>query len=259
MPFITVASQRLESRRIGIARPGRPTLVFLHEGLGSISMWRDFPAQVARATGLSAVVYSRRGYGRSEPLTAPRTVRYMHDEALVVLPAFLDRLGIEQPILIGHSDGGSIALIYAGAGPRPPAAVVTLAAHVLVEDISIANIALAKEKFETTDMRKKLARHHADADAAFWGWNRIWLSPGFRAWNIEGYLPKITCPVLAIQGEGDEYGTMEQMRRIGDQVRDVELVALDDCRHSAHRDQPDAVIDAIARLVERVDGRAAAS
>jgi pimeloyl-ACP methyl ester carboxylesterase len=252
MPIVTVASQRLEYRRIGIARPGRPTLVFLHEGLGSVSMWRGFPARVAVATRCSAVVYSRRGYGRSEPLTAARAVRYMHDEALVVLPALLDRLGIDQPILIGHSDGGSIALIYAGTAPRPPVAVVTLAAHVLVEDLSVANIEVAKEKFETTDMRRKLARHHVDADSAFWGWNRIWLAPEFRGWNIEEYLPKIRCPVLAIQGEDDEYGTMEQMRRIGAQVRDVDLVMLEDCRHSAHRDQPDAVIDAIARFVERV-------
>ena len=254
MPFVTVASQRLEVRRIGIARPGRPTLVFLHEGLGSVSMWRGFPAQVARATGLSAVVYSRRGYGRSEPLTGPRDVRYMHDEALVVLPAFLDRLGIECPILIGHSDGGSIALIHAGGAQRPLVGVVTLAAHVLVEDLSVSSIAAARQEFETTDMRKKLARHHADVDSVFWSWNRIWLAPEFRGWNIEEYLPVITCPVLAIQGEDDEYGTMEQMRRIGAKVANVELVMLPDCGHSAHKDRPDAVIEAITGFVDRVAG-----
>jgi pimeloyl-ACP methyl ester carboxylesterase len=217
-------------------------------------MWRGFPAQVARTTGLSAVVYSRRGYGRSEPLTGPRDVRYMHDEALVVLPALLDRLEIERPILIGHSDGGSIALIYAGGAQRPPAGVVTLAAHVLVEDLSVSSIAAAKHTFETTDMRQKLARHHADVDSVFWSWNRIWLSPEFRGWNIEEYLPAITCPVLAIQGEDDEYGTMEQMRRIGAQVAKVELVMLPDCGHSAHKDQPDAVIEAITGFVDRVAG-----
>jgi pimeloyl-ACP methyl ester carboxylesterase len=252
MPFVTVASQRLEYRRIGIARPGRPTLVFLHEGLGSVAMWRDFPTRVARATQCSAVVYSRRGYGKSEPLTEPRSVRYMHEEAERVLPEFLGRLAIRDPILIGHSDGGSIALIYAGTVARPPVGVVTLAAHVVVEDLSVASIAEAKEKFLTTDIRKKLARYHADVDSVFWGWNRIWLAPEFRAWNIEEYLPRISCPVLAIQGEGDEYGTMDQMRRIASQVADVELLALADCGHSAHRDQPDAVIDAIARFVERV-------
>jgi pimeloyl-ACP methyl ester carboxylesterase len=253
MPFVNVASRRLEYRRIGIARPARPTLVFLHEGLGSVAMWRDFPARVARATKLGAVLYSRLGYGKSEPLREPRTARYLHDEAEIVLPEFLDRLEIERPILIGHSDGGSIALIHAGIAARPPAAVVTLAAHVLVEDISVASIAAAREKFETTDVRAKLARHHADVDGVFWGWNRVWLSPEFRAWNIEEYLPRIQCPVLAIQGEDDEYGTMEQMRRIDAKVGDVRLLELPNCRHSAHKDQPDAVIDAIARFVASVD------
>ena len=176
----------------------------------------------------------------------------MHDEALVVLPALLDALAIERPILVGHSDGGSIALIQAGSAIRPVAAVVTMAAHVLVEDISVASIAAAKIAFETTDLRAKLARYHADVDFAFWGWNRIWLDPDFRAWNIEAHLPGIACPVLAIQGEDDEYGTMEQMRRIGAQVRDVELVELEDCRHSPHKDQPEAVLDVITRFVDRV-------
>ena len=253
MPFVTVASQRLEYRRIGIARRGRPTLVFLHEGLGSVAMWRRFPARVAVATRCSAIVYSRRGYGRSEPLAEARTVRYMHDEAEHVLPEFLDRLEVERPILVGHSDGGSIALIYAATAPRPPLGVVTLAAHVLVEELSVASIAEAKEKYLTTDTRKKLARHHVDADSVFWSWNRIWLTPEFRQWNIEEYLSRISCPVLAIQGEDDEYGTIEQMRRIGAQVADVELVMLPESRHSAHKDRPDAVIDAVARFVERVN------
>jgi pimeloyl-ACP methyl ester carboxylesterase len=166
----------------------------------------------------------------------------LHDEALIALPQLLEQLGIERPILVGHSDGGSIALIHAGAGIRPVAAVVTLAAHVLVEDISVENIAAAKIAYETTNMRAKLARYHADADSVFRGWNRIWLDPEFRAWNIEEYLPRIACPVLAIQGADDEYGTMEQMRRIGAQVRDVELLKLEDCRHSVHKDQPEAVL-----------------
>ena len=215
-------------------------------------MWRDFPGRLAHATGCNALVYSRHGYGNSDPLTTLRAVRYMHDEALVVLPALLDALAIERPILVGHSDGGSIALIHAGSAIRPVAAVVTMAAHVLVEDISVASIAAAKAAFETTDLRTKLARYHADVDSAFWGWNRIWLDPDFRAWNIEAYLPGIACPVLAIQGEDDEYGTMEQMRRIGAQVRDVELVELEDCRHSPHKDQPEAVLDVITRFVDRV-------
>ena len=252
MPFSTIASHRIEYERIEIARGARPTLVFLHDGLGSVAMWRDFPSRVAHATNCNAVVYSRYGYGNSDPLAEPRTVGYMHDEALIALPELLDELAIGRPILVGHSDGGSIALIHAGAGARPVTAVVTLAAHVMVEDISVASIAAAKTAYETTDLRARLARYHADVDSAFWGWNRIWLAPEFRAWNIEEYLPPISSPVLAIQGEDDEYGTMEQMRRIGAQVRDVELLELEDCRHSPHKDQPEAVLSAITRFVDRV-------
>jgi len=250
--FTEVGGQRIEYEQIDVGGKARPSLVLLHEGLGSIAMWRDFPGRLAHATGCDALVYSRQGYGNSDPVTASRDVGYMHDEALRTLPALLDQLAITRPILVGHSDGGSIALIHAGAGMRPVAAVVTLAAHVLVEDLSVASIAAAKVAYETTDLRAKLARYHSDVDGAFWGWNRIWLDPEFRAWNIEAYLPRIACPVLAIQGEDDEYGTMEQMRRIGAKVRDIELVALADCRHSPHRDQPEAVQDAITRFVDRV-------
>jgi pimeloyl-ACP methyl ester carboxylesterase len=252
MAFLTVASHRIEYERVDVGRSDRPVLVFLHEGLGSVAMWKDFPSRVAHATGCSAVAYSRYGYGNSDPLIGARTPAYMHDEAKTALPLFLDSLAIEKPILIGHSDGGSIALIHAGARVRPLTAVVTFAAHVLVEDLSVASIAAAKVAYETTDLRTKLARYHADVDSAFWGWNRIWLAPEFRDWNIESYLPGIDCPVLAIQGEDDEYGTMEQMRRIGAQVRDVELLSLEDCRHSPHRDQPEAVVQAITRFVDRV-------
>lgn len=254
MPFTEAAGHRIEFERIDVGQRARPVLVLLHEGLGSIAMWRDFPGRLAHATGCNALVYSRFGYGNSEALRADRPVRYMHDEALIALPELLDRLAIERPILVGHSDGGSIALIHAGGSGRAVAGVVTLAAHVLVEDLSVASIAAAKTAYETTDLRSRLARYHADVDSAFLGWNRIWLHPDFRAWNIEEYLPSITCPVLAIQGEDDEYGTMEQMRRIGAQVRDVELVALEDCRHSPHRDQPGAVVDAITRFVDRLSG-----
>ncbi len=250
--FAQVDGHRIEYERIETAAATRPTLVLLHEGLGSVAMWREFPGRLAHATGCNALVYSRYGYGRSDPLTEPRTVRYMHDEALCALPDLLDQLDIERPILVGHSDGGSIALIHAGARGHTVAAVVTLAAHVLVEDVSVASIAAAKVAYETTGLRAKLARYHADVDSAFWGWNRIWLDPDFRAWNIEEYLPGIDCPVLAIQGEDDEYGTMEQMRRIGARVKDVELLELEDCRHSPHRDQPDAVLDAVTRFVDRV-------
>jgi pimeloyl-ACP methyl ester carboxylesterase len=254
MPFVTVASHRLEYVRIPAARAGRPPLVFLHEGLGSVAMWKDFPADVARATGCETIVYSRHGYGQSDPITAPRPVRYMHDEALVALPALLDALGIARPILVGHSDGGSIALVHAAGARRPVAGLVLLAPHVLVEDLSVASIAAARVAYEKGDLRARLARYHADVDSAFRGWNDVWLHPAFRAWNIEEYLPAVDCPVLAIQGREDPYGTMDQLARIARGARDVELLELDECGHSAHRDHPEAVRDAIVRFVDRVSG-----
>jgi len=254
MPSIEICGRRLDYEHVAAATPARPTLVFLHEGLGSVAMWRDFPGRVAHAAGCDALVYSRYGYGNSDPLAEDRTVRYMHDEALVALPALLDTLGLARPILVGHSDGASIALIQAGGGDRELTGVVALAPHVLVEDISVMSIAAARVAYETTDLRGRLARYHADVDSAFRGWNRIWLAPAFRDWNIEEYLPRIGCPVLAIQGEDDEYGTMEQLRRIGARVRDAELVALADCRHSPHKDQPEATLEAIVRFVDRITG-----
>jgi len=252
MAFVPAGGHRLEVVEIDAGGRDRPTLVLLHEGLGSIAMWRDFPHHLAHATASRVVAYSRRGYGNSAPLTGARGVRYMHDEADVVLPDLLDALGIARPILVGHSDGASIALIHA-AGPRGVAAVVAMAPHVMVEDVSVASIAAAREAYRTTALREKLARYHADVDGAFRGWNDIWLHPDFRAWNIEACLPRIACPILAIQGEDDEYGTMAQLDRIARGARDVELVKLGDCRHSPHRDQPDAVLDAIARFVDRVN------
>jgi pimeloyl-ACP methyl ester carboxylesterase len=253
MPFLVIDSHRLEYVRLPAEGRGRPPLVFLHEGLGSVAMWKDFPAQVARATGCEAVVYSRYGYGQSDPIAAPRAVRYMHDEALVVLPALLDVLEVERPVLVGHSDGGSIALVHAGGAGRPVAGLVLLAPHVLVEDLSVASIAAAREAYDTGDLRPRLARHHADVDSAFRGWNDIWLHPDFRAWNIEEYLPGIDCPVLAIQGKQDPYGTMEQIRRIERGVRtEVDVLELGQCGHSAHRDHPEEVIAAIVAFVRRI-------
>ena len=257
MPFITVAGARLEYTRLRPARSvaDRPVIVFLHEGLGSVSLWKEFPQAMAEATGAEVMVYSRKGYGQSDPITAPRAVRYMHDEALVVLPELLDRLEIERPVLFGHSDGGSIALIHAGGSRRPVAGLVVLAPHVLVEDISVTSIAEAKVAYETTDLKQRLAKRHADVESAFRGWNDIWLHPEFRAWNIEEYLPRVRVPILAIQGEQDEYGTMDQIDRIADQAPEVETLKLADCRHSPHRDQPDAVIAATVDFVTRRLGR----
>jgi len=252
MPFVNVASRRLEYRRIGIARPARPTLVFLHEGLGSVAMWRDFPERLAHAVAARVVVYSRYGYGNSDPIAAPRDVRYMHDEALLTLPALLDALGVERPVLVGHSDGASIALIHAGGSGRAMCGVVAMAPHVFVEDLSIASIEAARTAYRTTDLRAKLARYHADVDGAFRGWNDIWLAPAFRTWNIERFLPEIGCPILAIQGRDDEYGTVEQIARLAKAAPDVDEVLLEDCRHSPHRDQPQAVLEAIVRFLDRI-------
>lgn len=254
MKTISINGTRLEYVRLPSAHPreGAPAIVFLHEGLGSVSMWRDFPQKVADATGCEAVVYSRAGYGRSDPAQLPRAVGYMHDEGLAVLPALLAELGLERPILFGHSDGGSIALICAGGTDTPLAGVIAMAPHVLVEDISVSSIAQAKVAWTTTDLPARLGKYHNDVDAVFRGWNDIWLHPDFRAWNIEEYLPRIAVPVMAIQGEDDEYGTMDQIDRIAREAKDVELVKLADCRHSPHKDQPQAVIDAVVEFVGRV-------
>lgn len=254
MKQVQVGDKRLEYVRLPSAHPRQdaPAIVFLHEGLGSVAMWRDFPQKVADATGCEAVVYSRAGYGRSDPAELPRDTRYMHDEGLDVLPALLDALGLERPILLGHSDGGSIALICAGGTDTPLTGVVLMAPHVMVEDISVASIAQAKVAWQTTELPARLGKYHADVDAAFRGWNDIWLHPDFRAWNIEEYLSGIAVPVLAIQGEDDEYGTMAQIDRIAAQARDVDLVKLADCRHSPHKDQPDAVIEAVGAFVARI-------
>ena len=251
---VVVDGRRLEVQRMSGARPGAPELVFLHEGLGSVSHWKDFPARVALETGCSVTVYSRYGCGNSDVLNEDRAVTYMHDEALQSLPDLLAQLHIENPILIGHSDGASIALIHAG-GHGHVRGLVLLAPHVFVEDLSVASISDAKTKFETTNLPEKLARHHRDAARTFWGWNRIWLHPDFRSWNIEEYLPRITCPILVIQGLDDQYGTMAQVQAIAQQAGGpVEVLPLEECKHSPQRDQMDATLAAIARFVRRLAG-----
>lgn len=234
---------------------GSPTLVFLHEGLGSAAQWRDFPALVARDTGLGAIAYSRVGYGGSAPVTLPRPLTYMQDEAREFLPKLLDARGIDAAVLVGHSDGGSIAIVNAALdGGKRVRAIVLEAPHVFVEDVSIASIAKARQAYETGDLREKLAKYHgANVDGAFRGWNDAWLDPGFRSWNIEEYLPKITVPVLVIQGEDDPYGTRAQVDAIARQVGGpVEVRMLARCGHAPHRDQPDATRDAIAQFLARL-------
>lgn len=256
--FATAAGHRLEYFWATPRVAGKPVIVFLHEGLGSAKLWRDFPARLGTATGCGVLVFSRYGYGASDVLTAKRDVDYMHREALEALPAVLAALGVEAPILVGHSDGASIALIHAGAtaGGKarwPVRGLVLEAPHVFVEDLTIAGIEDAKVAYQTTDLPQRLGRHHADGDRTFWGWNDIWLDSRFRAWNIEEYLPHVGVPVLAIQGEDDEYGTRAQIDAVAAQAPGpVETLMLADCRHSPHRDQADAVLAAMAAFVRRL-------
>ncbi|MDH1522085.1 alpha/beta fold hydrolase [Achromobacter mucicolens] len=245
----------LECRWIAPQRTDAPLIVFLHEGLGSVSMWKDWPVQVCEAAGCRGLVYSRYGYGRStaRPQDDAWPVDFMHREAHDVLPALLEVLGVNarqnKPVLFGHSDGGSIALLYAARYPDAVAGVIAAAPHILVEDVSLTSIAAARRAYLESDLRARLGRHHQDVDSAFWGWNDIWLNPEFRAWNIEDDLSRIACPVLAIQGTGDEYGTLEQVRGIRRRAPQTELLEIPDCGHSPHRDQPATVIQAVARFV----------
>jgi pimeloyl-ACP methyl ester carboxylesterase len=251
---IRIDGKRLETLWIapsqeGPSRQGRPTIVMLHEGLGSIALWKDFPERLAERTGCGVLAYSRYGHGASETLAERRPVEYLHREGEVVLPALLAALGIDRPVLLGHSDGASIALIYAGAVPDGPGALILEAPHVFVEELTVTSIARVKTAFETTDLGRKLGRFHADAATMFWGWNDIWLDPRFRAWNIEGYLQAIRCPTLAIQGEDDEYGTAEQLAAIHRQISHAEIMLLPHCGHSPHRDQAEATLEHMAAFI----------
>jgi pimeloyl-ACP methyl ester carboxylesterase len=245
------APLRLEYRWIGAAQPSHPTLVFLHEGLGSVAMWKDFPDSFCRAHGFRGLVFSRYGYGRSTPRPKDERwpVRFMHAQAEEVLPALFAQLGIERPWLIGHSDGGSIALLYASMFPEAVSGVAAIAPHIFVEDLSVRSIEQAREVYLSTDMRSKLARYHHDPDSAFWGWNDIWLDPAFRAWNIEEELTRIRCPILAVQGADDEYGTLRQIEGIAAKAPQTRLVVLPDCGHSPHRDQPEALARELANFI----------
>ena len=245
MSFVEIAGRRIEYRMI----PGDaalPVLVFLHEGLGAVALWRDFPEKVVKRLGAPALIYSRFGYGQSDGLLAKNTPRFMHVEALEVLPALLDALGIARPLLIGHSDGASISLIHAAASGRPVHAVVAMAPHVFVEPVCLESIARIRETYRGTDLRQRLAKYHAHVDDAFLGWADTWLLPEFAAWSIEDLLPCITRPLLLIQGADDEYGTLAQLDRIEERATaPTSRLVLDACGHSPHRDQEAAVLDAI--------------
>jgi pimeloyl-ACP methyl ester carboxylesterase len=253
---VVVDGKRLETLWFEPETAARPTIVILHEGLGSIALWKDFPQKLASRTGCGVLAYSRYGHGGSDRLMEKRPVKFMHHEGEVVLPELLERLSITRPILLGHSDGGSISLIFAGKYPERPCALILEAPHVFVEGLSVASITLAKDQYQTTNMRPKLARYHAHVDETFWGWNDIWLDPAFRSWNIEEYLPAIRGPILCIQGEEDEYGTIAQVRAIKAQVPATEIVMLPNCKHSPHRDQQEATLVRMAEFVAAVQEEA---
>ncbi len=241
MEMIEIDGVALEVQRLG-APTGRrlAPIVFLHEGLGSVAMWRDWPALVCKATGRAGVVYSRRGYGNSAPVPDVRQAGrlqpdYMHREAWAVLPRLLSALEIERPVLLGHSDGGSIALLHASR--HPVTACIVMAPHVMVEDISVSSIEAAREAYPS--LRERLQRYHADVDVAFWQWNDVWLSPAFRGFDIRHDCRRITAPVLAIQGRDDVYGTMRQIEEIAPTQGSFRMEQLAGCGHSPHRDQPE--------------------
>jgi pimeloyl-ACP methyl ester carboxylesterase len=254
LPLFALAADQLEYDWIGPKPAEAPTIVFLHEGLGSTSTWRDFPAAVARNTGCGALVYSRRGHGRSNPVDGPRPITFMEDEALKVLPAVIDHFRLQDTILFGHSDGASIAIIHAGARLRPIRALVLEAPHVFVEDRTIEGITRARDSYAGSDLPRRLARHHgAETERVFRAWHDVWLRPEFRSWNIEECLPGIECPVLLIQGEDDEHGTLAQLDAVERQVRGpVERLVLPRCGHSPHRDHPEAVLATASDFIRRV-------
>ena len=236
------------------ARPDGPTVVFLHEGLGCRQGWRSFPQQVHRALGVGTLAYSRWGYGASDPRPGAWPVAFMHDEAIEILPEVLSRVGLTRPpVLVGHSDGGSIALIFAATYPDAVQAVVTEAAHVMVEDVTVASIADAHHRFSTGDLRQRLSKHHGDnTDSLFSGWSGVWLSPAFRQWDIRALLPSIRCPVLAIQGRDDQFGTIAQLDEIAAGAGGpVETMLVDGCGHAPHAERPRDVLSAVTAFLTK--------
>ncbi len=250
---VIAAGRRIEAAHV----PGNsklPVLVLLHEGLGSVELWKDFPNELADRTGCAVLTYSRYGNGRSEVLNEARTALYMHEEACGALPQLLDAFGVRDPVLVGHSDGASIALIYAGLQVGSVRAVVAEAPHVFVEDISVRSIAQAREAYVKGDLRDRLARYHRDVDRTFFGWNDIWLDPGFRAWDIRKVLGSIAVPMLLVQGLQDEYGTLAQIDAIRTEAKSapVDALVLANCGHAPHRDRRAIVLDAIAGFLSGV-------
>jgi pimeloyl-ACP methyl ester carboxylesterase len=252
--FVRAAGHRLRVRKLSRteshSQDGRPTLVFLHEGLGSIEMWHDFPVAVMGTTGCDALIYDRWGHGQSDPLDEKRTLRYVHDEALSSLPEVLRELKVDDAILIGHSDGGSIALIFAAEFPNLVRGLISEAAHVFVEETTLDGIREAVEIYQTTDLKEKLARYHGDnTEKIFRAWYDTWLTPEFKQWNIEDCLPKINCPLLVIQGEDDQYATEAQVEAIARQVAGSRSILIPNCAHTPHKEARDRVLKEMTEFI----------
>jgi len=250
---LEIGGRRLEA----VEHPGNPDerpLVLLHEGLGSVSAWREFPEALHRATSRRVIVFSRFGHGRSDPPLEPRTPTFFLEEALDVLPQVLRRLDAEEPVLVGHSDGASIALIYAAASPVR--GLVLMAPHVVVEDVTLAATRETRERFETTDLRERLARHHDDPDVAFRNWCDVWLDPAFRSWTLEPDAEHVDCPVLLIQGADDPYGTLDQLDRIEALVRGPARRVIVPGGHGLHREAPEQLVSEVTRFLEEVEEHA---
>jgi pimeloyl-ACP methyl ester carboxylesterase len=257
MPSITISTRRLECRGWGGTPAKRPTIVLLHEGLGSVGLWRSFPEQLAERTGFCVFAYSRAGYGGSDPAELPRPLDYMQREAVEVLPQVLDAIGFRRGILLGHSDGASIATIHAGTFCDPRVqGLCLIAPHFFTEPEGLAAIAEAKAAYDTGDLRDKLARHHADADNAFRGWNDAWLDPGFKVWNIEAFIGSVQTPILAIQGRNDQYGTLRQMDALTKRAKaPLRIEVLENCRHSPHLEQPDQTLAIVSEFLASLTTR----
>jgi pimeloyl-ACP methyl ester carboxylesterase len=262
--FLRIGESDLEYRMIGPSPEQAPTLVMLHEGLGSAALWGDFPDKLQEATGAGVFVYSRAGYGASSPVKLPRPLDYMHREALDVLPKLLDAIGFRRGILVGHSDGASIAAIYAGGvQDYRVRAIALMAPHFVVEDISVQSIAEIKTTYETTSLREKLARWHKDVDNAFYGWNGAWLDPEFRSWDISEYLAYVRVPIALLQGAEDQYGTLRQVEIAQEECYcPVDVTILAGTGHSPYREAPEATLNAISEFANAVlrtheEGRAA--
>jgi pimeloyl-ACP methyl ester carboxylesterase len=253
-PTFTVDGKRIEAAWHGPPPDRAPTLVLLHEGLGCVATWKDFPKLLAERTGCGVLVYSRPGYGKSDPAPLPWRPSYMHDEANTVLPAVLDQAKVRKAILVGHSDGASIAAILAGSRQDfRIRGLVLMAPHFFVEDMGLRAIEAAKTAYDTGSLRARLARYHDHVDVAFRGWSGAWLDPAFRAWRIDDCVAHIRVPILIIQGEDDEYGTVAQVQLAEDDAYcPVDVTMLADCRHSPHLDQPEATLTAVAAFVHRL-------